>query len=155
MRTWSRQLSTLPRSSCSRSRVVNVSSLPRRFGFFWTNPPRKSQFQSRSRPTHGRVHLGLQRGLALLGGREGFFEPGGEVADPFGGGVVLRLGRAGDVADPALKPVGGHPRHVGDSVGDVLLRLAGELLDRLLELARQAIGSLLPGPLALRTAPLP
>src|SRR5436190_9206611 len=143
MSTCSRQLSTLPRSSWSRSRVVNVSSIPRRFGLLWTTPAAKSQCSIARAAAHRCVQLRLERGVAFLGRGKRVLEARGEVPNAFGGGVVLRLGRPRHFRDAPLQAVGGQLRHVCNPVGDVLLRLPGELLDGLLELARQALGGLL------------
>ena len=89
------------------------------------------------------VDLLLVRGDPVLGARQRRVEPLGDVAQALGRDLSLRLGRAGDVAQAALHAIGCLACELDDPVGDLRLGLADELLDRLLELAREPLGGLL------------
>ena len=62
-----------------------------------------------------------------------------------GGQVVLGLAGARGFRDPPLELVGALSRRLVDPVGDVLLRLARELLDSLLQFACEPFRRLLAG----------
>jgi hypothetical protein len=93
----------------------------------------------------GARKIGLDDGHAVLGRRDRLLEPFRELAHPLGGEVVLSLTRPRDVGDAPLEALGGLARHLRDPVGDLLLRLAGELLDPFLQLPREPLGRLLTG----------